>query len=305
MPTPADLEAVEGSQHGLDGLLDRKGDFTMNFKLNGKDMLCPDTIGNWSKVGTASDLTSPFYKRAPHLANMDGYDHITVPWQAADLVCDGIIHYTAKGPPEFIFGSGNRCRVFKYDFSVTNNGGPTETSRGGLNKDRPIFIFKGDHTAAERTNKQVKSDTDASAEWGQVKSVRKVFDSVKEFWAALLTLQPPAAPVIVPAALWNTSDDHWLLDQTYFGPPSSAPARVVKAFPAFDLESRLKTEIGKLEKIAKASGIRIFILGQQDAGRVTVTKTLKVGEELAKLGYRLRVTPLLGRQEHEVRIHYY
>jgi hypothetical protein len=43
----------------------------MHFKLDGKDMFWPDTIGNWSKVGTARDATSAFLHKTVAAAQLN------------------------------------------------------------------------------------------------------------------------------------------------------------------------------------------------------------------------------------------
>jgi hypothetical protein len=246
------------------------------FKLHGTVVQCPDSIGRWKKAGTATDGTSPFYKR-----NSTDYDHITIPWNL-NLDCDGHIHYTAKGKTGvYVPGVGLQYRVFKFDFEVRNDGWLIETTRGGLNKDRNIFTLTGIQTAAQRTDTKVSNDIDASREWDKIKIDRNVFDRVKEFWEAVEVAQ-------------------WLVDRSYLVPPQR-PVCVVAANPIHDLEGRVQTELQNLENVAKTSGLRIFVLGANPA---IITKTFDLGERLVKSGYRLRVTPLFNAGRDEVQIHF-
>jgi hypothetical protein len=103
-----------------------------------------------------------------------------------------------------------------------------------------------------------------------------------------------------------------IMDTSYSAPPSSLPAKqIVLNLNNFRyLRRDVAAAVAQFDSIARKSGLRIFVLGAKDNTLFSfvLEEVAFKAEDLAKAGYRLSVTPILGQKSIstcEIRFHFY
>lgn len=103
--------------------------------------------------------------------------------------------------------------------------------------------------------------------------------------------------------------DHPRINTTYFSPPSSTPAAVILDHQELRYSLALRREIHQRAGIARASGLRVFVLSPRndDDYRRAVNTALMDASFLGTQGLRVWVTPLAGSRYSrlETRIHFF